>query len=430
MFKTRVLDRLFIPLWFACLTLLVPSPSYSAGFGVFTQGASALGQSNAVVSHHDRPSAIFFNPALISAIPGTQVEWGSTGVLARREFTSDATGAREKSDDSLELPSHLYLTHGKDNGVSVGLGIFFPFGLTTHWPDDWEGRYLATESQVITANINPVISYPLSHRLTIAGGLSYLYLDATLKNNVNLTGLTGGAFGLLPDGKQELDGDGDGWGYNLGLLAKLTETLSLGVAYRSEIDVDIEGDVDFRLPNLSGGAAAVLAPLFRKSSAKTDLTLPQQLVAGLSYRGIENLVVEIGSRWEDWRSYDELVIQLEDGTTNRRKTDWHETWTFNLGGKYKVSDRYTLLLGYMYGQDAVPSATFEPSVPDADFQLFTIGSEVSLSENLRIDLSYGYQHHERRDKNNLTGETLGGSARGSYETDLHLVGVSLNYVFR
>jgi len=429
LFRTNTRNSLILHLWIGALILLAPHTVYGSGFGVFTQGASALGQSNAVVSHHDTPSAIFFNPALISNIPGTQVEWGSTGVLALREFKSDLTGSTKDSDDGLEIPSHFYLTHSVDDKLSLGLGIFFPFGLTTHWPDDWEGRYLATESQIITADINPVIAYEVTPRITVAAGVSYLYLDATLKNNLNLTGLSGGAFGPLPDGKQKLTGDGDGWGYNGALAVELTEAIAFGASYRSQIHVDIDGDVDFRLPGLPPAAGAALYPLFAESDAGTDLTLPQQFYAGISYSGIEDLIIEIGARWEDWRSYDELVIKLGDGTVSRRETDWHDTWTYNAGCRYRMDEHVVLLGGYMYGQDAVPDATFEPSVPDSDFHLFTVGSEIQINKKWSFDMAYGLELHENRHKDNMAGLPASGRANGDYDQTIHLFAGSLRYRF-
>ena len=42
--------------------------AYGSGFAIYTQGASALGQADAVIAHTDDPSAIFFNPALINKL--------------------------------------------------------------------------------------------------------------------------------------------------------------------------------------------------------------------------------------------------------------------------------------------------------------------------------------------------------------------------
>jgi long-chain fatty acid transport protein len=420
---------ILLPLFFLLPFLLFSPNAHGAGFGVFTQGSSALGQANAVVSQHGAPSAIFFNPALITGIPGTQVQWGSTVVIADRDYKSDLTGQSEDSEDKPELPSHFYLTHAITDRLSAGLGVFFPFGLTTDWPDTWEGRYLATESQVITANVNPVIAYELTPKLTLAAGFSYLYLDATLKSMLNLTGLTGNAFGLLPDAAQKLTGDGDGWGYNLALLARLSENWSLGVSYRSGIDVSIDGEVDFKYGNLPPPAEAVISPLLQNTDAKSGLDLPQQVFMGLSYSGLERWVVECGARWEAWNSYDELVVELDGGPTTVQPRDWNDTWTLNVGAKYLWKDNVSLLFGYMYGKDAIPDETFEPSVPDSDFHLFTIGSEIALSKKLGLDLSYAYEAHEPRHKNNAVGAALGGTANGSYDQAIHLIAAGFRYRF-
>ncbi len=48
-------------------------------------------------------------------------------------------------------------------------------------------------------------------------------------------------------GEVELEADGDGWGYNFGLLWQPLDCLSFGVAYRSEIELDFDGDADYQL---------------------------------------------------------------------------------------------------------------------------------------------------------------------------------------
>jgi long-subunit fatty acid transport protein len=47
---------------------------------------------------------------------------------------------------------------------------------------------------------------------------------------------------ILQLGELELEADGDGWGYNAGLLWKPSERLSVGISYRSEIELDFDGD--------------------------------------------------------------------------------------------------------------------------------------------------------------------------------------------
>ena len=402
----------------ALALLTCTSSAYGAGFGIFTQGATELGQANASVAHTNGPSAVYFNPALMSRLSGTQVEFGTTLVAPDREFTSATPGQDAKVDSTVYFPSNLYLTHKLNDQAAVGLAIYNPFGLGTEWPEDWEGKYLATKSTITTFNINPAISYKVTPQVTLAAGLDVLLLDAELERKFPL-GLLGGS----GDTNQKLTGDGDGLGYNLGLLIDLSPQLSFGVAYRSEIEVDIDGTLAHS-PEVPG--------LLPTTKAKTSITLPQQLTAGLAFKASDRLTVETGVRWEGWSSYDELVINPQDpvlGLTRLPEAkNWRDTWAANLGARYQLNPKVALLGGYLWGEDAIPAETFEPGVPDSTSHLFCLGSEMQW-ERFRFAASYAYQQLEKRDKNNNVGANLGATANGSYESSIHLLGLSLGYKF-
>ncbi|MDD2580899.1 MAG: outer membrane protein transport protein, partial [Desulfuromonadaceae bacterium] len=262
--------------------LRVPPPAYGSGFGVFTQGASALGQADAVVAHNDGPSAIFFNPALLNRLPGTQVEIGTTLLFPARDFRSSADGTTASTEDTLYYPSTFYVSHTFNDKISAGLGVFSPFGLGTEWSDSWDGRYIATKSKIETFDINPVASYQLTPDLSLAAGLNVILLDATLEKKINLS-----PFGLA-DANQKFKGDGTGVGYNLAIAYNAGHGISLGASYRSEVEVDVKGDVSFALPS------QLLAGALPNSGGKTTITLPRQLLAGVAYRANDRLTVEAG----------------------------------------------------------------------------------------------------------------------------------------
>lgn len=410
------------------LLLSLPSLGWSSGFGIFTHSASALGQANAVTAHHDQPSAVFFNPALLNQLKGTQLEIGSTAIFLDKNFTSAETRETVEEDNEARFPSTLYLSHEISDQWSVGVGTFFPFGLGSKWPEDWEGRYLITEQDLFTLNVRPVVSWQAHPSLALSAGIDYVYGNATLKNNVNLTALTGGVFGPLPDAEQEFDGDSDSWGFNLGLAAKITDNLRFGAAYRSEVELDFDGDVSFEVPPLSPEIGSLIRPGLAARSGSAELTLPQQFNIGLAYT-IADLSLEAGARWEDWTTYDALILTLEDGTTVRFERDWDDTWAYNIGGRYRFSNTLALLFGYMLQEGAVPSNTLEPAVPVSDdTHLWTIGTEVSYSRFL-FSLAYAYQRSEKAKKNNQVGIDLGGTANGEYESDAHLVALSIRSKF-
>ena len=403
-----------------------PLPAYGSGFGIFTQGASALGQADAVVAHSNGPSAIFFNPALMNQLPGTQVETGTTLLIPSRDFKSSTTGETASTEDSVYFPSSFYISHTFNDKVSAGLGIFNPFGLGTEWNGNWEGRYIATKSTIETYNFNPVVSYRITPELSFAAGLDVILLDATLENRVPLNL---GPFGTYPDANQKFKGDGTGVGYNLGVAYNAGHGISLGVSYRSEVDIDVDGDVNFTIPATPAPIDGILASAMPNTGGKTTITLPRQLLAGVAYQANDRLTVETGFRWEDWRSFKELKVDLNQPvngqTSSTYPRNWHDTFAVNVGGKYRLNDTFTLLAGYLYGWNPVPDSTFEPAIPDANTHLFCVGTDMTFS-TVTLSVSYAYQLQEERIKST---NDYGNFANGTYNADIHLLGLSVGYRF-
>ncbi|MBE0575742.1 MAG: outer membrane protein transport protein [Desulfuromonadales bacterium] len=425
-----------------CSTLIA-TQTFASGYGVFTQGASGLGQANAVVAHPSGPSSLYFNPALLNDLPGREIEVGTTLITADREINLDS-GGHENAKSEINFPSTLYYTQQINDRFSAGLGVFFPFGLSNEWDDDYEGRYIGTSGEVTTINFNPVVSFKVNDKLSLAAGLDLLYLDATLKGKINqsaayLIAQNQGAplpplAAPLGDISQKFTGDDWGLGYNLGALFKATDRVSIGATYRSHIDVDADGDVSFN------NVSPYLASLFPEGNGGASLRLPAQATAGLALQVTEPLIIEVGARWEDWDSYKELKVNFDTPvfgqTSNISPRDWHSTWTYNIGGQYRINDTVALNAGYLYGENAVPSDTFEPIIPDTDAHLFTIGTDLTFG-SWTVSGAFGLEHHEDRDKDNTVGDPLGsliagqpvGTANGKYQTDIYLVALSVAYAF-
>jgi long-chain fatty acid transport protein len=417
----------FIPVFIVFCTI---SNAYSSGFAIYTQGASSLGQGAATIAHTEEPSAIFFNPALINKLDKTQIELGTTIIFPSREFKSGLTGKIFKADSDVFYPSTLFVTHKFNEKFSAGLGVFNPFGLATKWPDDWEGRFITTNSEMRTYNINPVVSYQITPHIAFAAGVDFLFLDATLEKKINLF-----SFG---EAGQKFKGDGNGVGCNFGILIEPHKDISIGASYRSEIKVDIDGDATFDIPEI---ALPQLGQLFPNTSGSTDLTLPQQVHFGIYYKGLYPLTFEIAARWEGWSSFDRLEVKLNKPvgpageTVSITKRNWKDTWSGNIGLKYQVSEPLAFLAGYLYHGNPVPEATFDPSIPDANGHLFSIGADVK-HKSLRFGLAYSYQKLQDRNKNNSVDDNpadgivnLATTANGKYKSSLHMVGVSLTYKF-
>lgn len=415
---------------------------WASGFGVFTQGARGLGQANAVVAHSSGPESLYFNPALLPQLGGTQVEAGTTLLDFDQQFSPASPTGRGQDAGTNHLPSTLYLTRQISDRLATGVGVFFPFGLSSDWGDAWDGRYISTKAELTTVAVNPVLAWRPLPQLSLAAGLSLVRLDAELQRKIDSTALgfalnPPAGLGVLSDINQRFEGDGWGEGYNLALLLQPDGPVSFGAHYRSSIEVKVDGSADFTLP--ADTRAVGMAVLFPDTSGSTKLKLPAQATFGLAWQISDDLVLEAGSRWEQWSSFDELRIDLatpilgsSSDVTPRR---WDDTWSWNLGGEWQVSKSLALQAGYLYSQSPVPDATFEPSIPDAPSHLLTVGGSFEFGRTT-VSLAYGYQHFEDRTKTNTLGDPLdpaglnpASTANGRYETDIQLLGVSVAYAF-
>jgi long-chain fatty acid transport protein len=413
-FSLGVLAGLFLS------TVVAPSSASASGFAVYTHGAKELGMQNNVIAHSEGLASNYHNPALITGFEGTQIEVGTTLIFPLRKFKSAETGETERTKSQVFYPSTLFVTHQLNNRFTAGIGIVSPFGLGTDWGKEWEGRYLATNSEMQTFNINPNIAWKVNDKLAVAGGLDLVLLDATLENNI--------CFLPLADGEQKFEGDGEGYGYNLGFVYCPSDDWSFGASYRNAIKVDVDGDATFKLPDES------LTGIFPNTGGSTEIELPAQAFFGLCYKGIDKLTAELGARWEDWSCYKELAFEFEQPVgpegkkTGVKEKNWKDTWSYSIGAKYDLDDTFAILGGYRFDGNPVPDDTFEPAIPTSDKHCISFGVTKRFG-NLVAGLTYYYEKYESRKKDNIVGVKEDGTANGEYNTEAHIVGASVSYEF-
>ena len=67
---------------------------YPAGFMIYNQDAAAVGMGNSFTAIADNPSAVFYNPAGINQLEGTQVRSGFNLIYSDTSFRGSASGER------------------------------------------------------------------------------------------------------------------------------------------------------------------------------------------------------------------------------------------------------------------------------------------------------------------------------------------------
>lgn len=399
-----------------CLGIFIvfPATVYATGFRLPEQSASAMGMASAFVGQADDASAVWYNPAGMTQLSGTQVMGGLIAIYPAitHENNTVNPGTTDVSKREIHLPIHLYATYNTNDRLSFGIGVNNPFGLATDWDKaDSATKYVATYSKVVTTEINPNFAYKINSNLSFAAGIAYVTLRATLEKTVNVG----------TDTNFRLSGDGDGWGVNAAVLYKISDSIGAGLSYRSRVKVDIDGNAE-----LSGVASA---------SASTSITLPDLIQAGVSYKASESLTLNADIDVTMWSTYDRIVVESTFPLFNATdEKGWKDVWCLRLGGQYKLSDQWKVKAGYLYDKNPVNEERFETRIPDSNRQGVSIGVGYAKG-NISVDAAYLYLRFNNRTISNSLADndanplTPDDSLNGTYKSQAHLAGITVGYKF-
>jgi long-chain fatty acid transport protein len=395
------------------LMIFSTSTINAGGFQVNEHSARATAMGGAVFANLNDASAIYFNPGALAYVPGTNLVFGSTFIIPSTTFTGPSPLTLETDSKSrVNFPSVFYGSHRLDNGLTLGLGFFNPYGLGTEWPEDWMGAPLGIKSALRTYFFNPTVSYVIGDILGVGAGFNYIY--STVELTQQLANPLDGQ--PIPGSRAELDGSGTGIGWNAGLYLNLDPNINIGVAYRSAAEVDFDGDAVMTVP-------APLQPLLPGGDVTTSVKLPANLYVGLSFFGIEDLSINFGYQYIFWSSVEEIMIDFETKTqvqdTQTLTFNYDDGYIIRFGLEYNANSDLDLRLGYLYDSNPTQDRHMTPRLPDSDRHGITLGAGYRLTNSLAIDLSYMYLHFVERD---ITDHEF--NFNGTYNTVAHLLGIN------
>lgn len=391
--------------WLSGLALLSPTLSFGLGIRIADQGSLATARGNAFAATADDPSAIYYNPAGITQLEGQNALAGLYSITLKSYFKSAATGAESDTITELLGVPHFYYTTSLQNlPLSFGVGLYSPYGLALEWPDSSGLRLAAKRGQITYLTLNPVIAWKAHPTFSIAAGPTINYAKAKLTRGTDLpTGTPG-------PGEYRLEGDDFDAGFNVGVLWQPHPKHSFGISYRSETTMNFQGDAEVR-------------PFVPLQDASAEFPFPQNVVVGWSFRPTPAWNLEFNADWTDWDRLDAVPVKA-GALSGPLPFYWQSSFFYEWGVTRYLENGLRLSAGYIFSENSVPEASFNPSVPDSDRHIFSIGvggKRKRISWDAAYQLAYGPPRDVRG--------TFAGLADGRYEFFSHAVTINIAYHF-
>lgn len=407
------------------------SAAFAAGFQLTEQSSLGLGRAYAgagIVG--DDLSAVHYNPAGMTLLPGVQMQAGGVWIAVDAPFKGkgDYAGIEENGRLKGQMIPAGYITRQVNDQLWLGFAMTVPFGMGTEYDDNWRFGNRGTNSKIYTFDMNPSFAYKVNDFISIGGGVSVQYAKAEL------------AMGMGPGSAGAIEADSWDWGYNIGIMIQPTETVRIGLSYRSAIEHEADGDFTVTSPLIAGLGFDSLT--FQSSAT---VKTPDTVMLTGTWETTEKLRLSGLVRWAKWSNFDNLTIKnknvpsvsLVNGLTSDAllgsvsiENDWEDTWLFSVGADYKLNNSWTVRGGIAYEMDPIDDQSTRMAViPDTDRLWLTLGSTYKYNDDLQFDVGAAYLKGIGN-KDLYSQQGAGAIKVGEYDKlDCYLVGVQMQYRF-
>jgi len=405
----------------ATLGLLVAAgTAYGAAYRIPEQSVNSTARAGAYVAYTPGADAAFFNPANMSwfedraYFEANLTYIGLTSITYSDNRTSLYNG--ESETESFFVPT-FFAVSPDYSGFRVGLSLDAPAGLSKQWPQPYP-RTFAEEFSLTVLEANPSVSYKFGDMFSVAAGIRGIYADATVKSAGMISREYGGV-----TASREMDGDTWEWGFNVAATVRPVDNLNLAVTYRSNVDLELEGDA-----TLATSASFAGSPLYQ-GEGKVTVPLPAVLAIAGSYTFFDQLTVELEYDRTFWSEYENIDFDFPTSLGNPFLTgafdlpkakDWEDSDAWRISVSYDIN-AFTLMAGFGIDENPIPDSTLAFDLPDSDAKLYSLGLRYQINADFDLGIAYLY---DDKDSRSAVNEMVNGTFD---DAGAHLVTVGFSY---
>jgi len=413
--------KTLLPVMLGIVGALAPgSPAQAGGLGT-----PIVGSPWSSVTEADGAS-IYYNPANMARIKGFGMSLSAgliwAGISYTREYRASyqfedsfkfklplqdkdidpaKSGVAAPSDTNVLLPiGGGFLTYSPMENLTLGVGVYAPFGAALDPDDAGPQRYAVQEALIMGLYVTPSIAYKVNDWFQFGAGVSIVLGTVNLRQVVDLAGtdLLSDALADPPlNQPNDFGADAPPAARELSVLSRpaTLQTSALGVSfnvgvsftpgdwvigasYQHGADLIFSGDAyldmnhDFFTTDLA--FKGLQYPALVQGTAYIELPFPASLRLGLAWSDDENEVMVQGN-YVFWSSIDALRVTLESPDLAQPELGMGPTTKLTLPRDYMDAIEVEAQYGRRFGEDVrlgVRVGYHSPFSPDTTMDLSSI----------------------------------------------------------
>ena len=461
-------------------TLAFAQQTWASGYHFGTQSVTAQSTANAAAAEADNASTIFSNPAGLNYLKGHQVSATVNLVAPHIKYSNaqaqyyqggEVTGSDSgKITDDVVFAPHVYGAYKVSDRLTLGLGLYVPFGSSTEYSKDSKLRYNINQLGLTTLAIEPTIAFKPTERHSFGVGLIAQYSEAELRkfadwsasySDAQLAMLN--AANQIPTtnrsafaGYADVKGKDWGFGYHLGWMFDVNDRVRVGAAYRSKVEHNLKGSADWQGSGVTATNYFDNAPLnigktiaeggrgyVTGEDASVKIITPESLSVHGMYKATDKLNLFGDVTWTRHSRFNQVDLVFENakltpqgGTSNTTtiKPNWRDTVKVAVGGSYQYSEPLQLRAGIAFDQSPVRSAEERlNTLPDGNRIWFSVGAKYQFKKRHQIDVAYSHIHINdtsfKAEKATGTDVDSKGATSADFNNYANILGLQYTYKF-
>jgi len=431
-------NKTLLSLAVACGLAVTSTSINAAGFQLAEYSATGLGRAYAgEAAMADNASAQWRNPAMLTYLEGTQISTGAIYVNPNIDVNGNIDGSKAKvalpdsSASSSDFANdaiipNMYISHRYSDEFAVGFALGTNYGMETNLGNDFAAAHFGNEASVTTMEANLNLAYKLSDAWSFGGGLRYVMGEGsfgarTPKNNL----VSPGDVTTL----KYMEGDDTAFGWQAGTAWQINENHRIGFAYKSEVELKLEG--------YATGIGFDLALANARDNGYMNLALPATAELASFHQLTDQLAIHASINWTDWSSFEKLEAQLDTyGTKMVKEENWKDNYRFALGATYRVDSKLAVRTGIAYDTSAVSDQNRTITIPETDRTWLSLGATYEFTKQFSLDGGLTYIiakdapiTESRGYASDDAAQAVGGQFTGEVSGNVWLIGLQANYTF-